>query len=62
MCVRDSPDGHRSKTVLQSDILTNSIVFYCGGMGEFDAICAGVVRSIKKAHKDRRMQNAGGES
>ena len=32
------------------------LVFLCGGMGQFDALCAGAVRWLKKKHPEKDIQ------
>lgn len=39
-----------SQTIKQAIEREEKITFYCGGYGDFDAICAEVCRAIKKDH------------
>ena len=47
----------RVKETLESLIgRGHRLVFLCGGMGQFDALCAGAVRWLKKKHPEKDIQ------
>ena len=49
----------RVKETLESLIgRGHRLVFLCGGMGQFDALCASAVRSLKKRHPEKRYSYA----
>ena len=47
----------KAKAVIVSLLrLDNEFEFYDGGMGNFDRICAGIVRELKKQHSDKHIK------
>lgn len=43
------------KTILENTNSNEHILFYCGGYGDFDNLCANVCRSIKKERENSEL-------
>lgn len=55
--VFESKIEEKIKNTLESLVEMGSrLVFLNGGMGQFDALCASAVRSLKKRHPEKEIQ------
>lgn len=50
--IADKIDSEIEKILMKD----NAFAFFCGGMGEFDSMCAGAVRSAKRMNRDKNIR------
>ncbi len=50
--IADKIDSEIDKILMKD----NAFVFYCGGMGEFDSMCASAVRKAKRLNRDKDIR------